>query len=313
MGPNILGRSQGLTIITVLFGLLFFINGCSSAKENEATKSNIFSLSSEEVAGELKSAGEDEFLAGNYKAARPLLVSAGRTGSLRAVFFLRILTEHGLDGLPPNIDESNRLVALMAAMKDRLIELASKGPQADRHIYQASLALLYFRGQIDGKQNLELALELSRLASASKFTPAMNLAAAILMNPDLKASFFKGLLGGNDNEAFILSLEAAQKNDPLAMGNVGYLYRTGQGVTKDPFQGASWARKAADLPQTTARVLNDLGAIYEEGLAVTMDKAEAQRWYGLAAARGCREGFTNQSRLKSGKNDSPAVLTSLEY
>jgi TPR repeat protein len=141
----------------------------------------------------------------------------------------------------------------------------------------------------------------------------MNLTAAILLTPGVDAGPIKDLVSGGIIEAYELSLAAANKNDPLAMGNIGYLYRTGRGISLDSFLGASWTRKAAELPQTTPRVLNDLGAIYEEGKAVTPDKAEAQRWYGLAAARGYRMGTNNLSRLRSGHGGTPEILDGLEY
>jgi TPR repeat protein len=97
------------------------------------------------------------------------------------------------------------------------------------------------------------------------------------------------------------------------MGNVGYLFLTGTGTGKDLFQAASWARKAAGLPQTTARAMNDLGAMYEEGGAVTQDLAEAAKWYGKAAARGYPGAAANLARAKSGKAGAPTVLAGLEY
>ncbi|MDR2301431.1 MAG: sel1 repeat family protein [Deltaproteobacteria bacterium] len=292
-------------------GLLVFLAGCSGTGGTVDDR-GIFKPD-KAIPGEIKPAGEAEFLAGDYKAAKPLLTEAGRNGSLRAVFYLRIIVEIGLDGEAPNAQEADRLVTLMGAMKSRLEDLAFNGPGADQGIYLTSLAIAYFRGKIEGGPDLQRALRLAREAASRGFIPGVNLAAAILVTPGVEAGVIKDLWGGGLNEAFNLSHSAALKNDVLAMGNVGYLYRVGQGVSLDAYQGASWSRKAAQIPQTTPRVLNDLGAVYEEGRAVTPDKDEALRWYGLAAARGYKMGANNQARLRSGKGGSPEVLTGLEY
>ncbi|MDR1109177.1 MAG: hypothetical protein LBP92_00405 [Deltaproteobacteria bacterium] len=297
----------------VMLALLALQPGCSGQAGPAPDAAGPYPPVPGGVAGELKPAGEDEFLRGDYKAARPLLVNAGRGGSLRAVFFLRIISERGLDGQAPNPDEAGRLVALLAAMRGRLEELADRGPAADRPIYQASLALVFLRGQTDGGQDLARALGLARQAASGGLVPAMNLAAAVLLTPGAEAGLLKDLWGGGRSEAFALSLRAAKAGDALAMANVGYLFRTGTGTAQDLFQGASWARKAAALPQTTARAMNDLGAIYEAGGAVTPDKAEAARWYGLAAARGYPGAAASQARARSGKAGTPAVLDGLEY
>jgi TPR repeat protein len=198
-------------------------------------------------------------------------------------------------------------------MKERLEELAHNGPSEDQAIYYSSLALAYFKGKIEGGPDLNVALELAREAASRDFIPGMNLAAAILVTPGVDAGLIKDLYGGGPIEAYNLSHSAARRGDVLAMGNVGYLCRLGQGVSLDAYKGASWARRAASLNPTTPRVFNDLGAIYEDGRAVTPDKDEAMRWYGQAAARGYHMGSTNLSRLRSGKAGPPEVLVGLEY
>ncbi|MDR3134621.1 MAG: sel1 repeat family protein [Deltaproteobacteria bacterium] len=304
--------NKGLIFGLVAIWLLTVSLGCSGG-QGTVSESGVYNPSPGQVVGELKPGGENEFLAGNYREARPLLTNAARGGSLRAIYYLRIIVDRGLDGQAPNPDEANKLLSLMAAMQDRLKELAESGPKDDRGIYQASMAILYFRGFLDGGQNLGLALELARQSASSGFAPAVNLAAAILLTPGTEAGKIKDLFGMGLSEAFSMSLAQAQKNDPIAMGNVGYMYRAGQGTGQDHFQGAIWARKAASIPQTTPRVLNDLGAIYEEAKAVTKDMAEAKRWYGLAAARGYPAASRNLSRLRTNKGGIPETLTGLEY
>ena len=59
--------------------------------------------------------------------------------------------------------------------------------------------------------------------------------------------------------------------------------------------------------------MNDLGFYYEQGLAVTPDKAESTRWYRLAAARGSLQAQSNLARLKAGREGRPEVFEGIEY
>ena len=97
------------------------------------------------------------------------------------------------------------------------------------------------------------------------------------------------------------------------MGNASYLARNGIGTPLDPYLGAAWARKAANLPEATGRCLNDLGFYYERGLAVTQDLTEAGRWYSLAASKGSALAQSNLSRLNSKGAGAPEVFEGMEY
>jgi TPR repeat protein len=97
------------------------------------------------------------------------------------------------------------------------------------------------------------------------------------------------------------------------MGNLVYLFRQGIGTTAEPFQASSWARAAAEKNPNSPRVLNELGIIYEEGRAVTQDKTEAARWYGLGANRGYQLAKDNAARLKANSPGAPSFLDGFEY
>ena len=62
------------------------------------------------------------------------------------------------------------------------------------------------------------------------------------------------------------------------------MYVEGQGVSKNPPQGATWLRKAADQGQAEAEA--KLGTMYMEGQGVPEDYAEALSWSGKAADQG---------------------------
>jgi TPR repeat protein len=308
---NLIAAAAIVLILTVLTPSCFSLTGWFSDSPDEAPSG------SQNAVGEIKPAGEAEFLAGDFRTARTLLTNAGRAGSLRAVFFLRIITQYGLDGLPPNPDEAKRFLALLANSKDRLIELAAKAPLEDRPIYDTALAHLYFTSYFAPLPDYAAAITLSRQAAETGFTPAMNLSAAIILTPEAAEATSK-MLGNifgqaGPAEAFSWSHKAALAGDVLAMGNVSYLYRAGLGTNRDPLMAASWARRAADKPQTSARCFNDLGYFYQLGTAVSPDLTEAARWYKLAADRQYPLAAANLSGLKAKPPAAPSVFDGLEY
>jgi TPR repeat protein len=79
-------------------------------------------------------------------------------------------------------------------------------------------------------------------------------------------------------------LQAAALGLPLAMKNLGNLYRDGRGVPKDYAQARQWYEKAAAGGQTVAMV--QLGELYRQGHGVPKDIAQARQWYEKAAAGG---------------------------
>jgi hypothetical protein len=304
--------SKWLRTIFFMAGLvlaLSAVSGCLwSQTEPEANSTNNPYQAS--ALGELRPAGEEQFLHQDFKAAKPLLTAAGRAGSLRAVIFLRLISEYGLDSSAPNPDEAHRFLSLLAASRERLTNLAENGPASDRPIYLTALAVLYLRGYFPEGPSQAQALQAARKAAASNFVPAKNvLAAAILgLGPEKSSPSVLNRL-----EAYQALQSAADAGDVLAMSNLSYVIRLGLGTSTSPFRAASWAHRAASLPQTSARCLNDLGFFYEQGLAVSPDPAEAARWYGLAAVRGYSLAISNLNRIKSSQKGTPEVFDGLEY
>ncbi len=60
------------------------------------------------------------------------------------------------------------------------------------------------------------------------------------------------------------------------------MYSTGVGVTLDFAEAAKWYRKAADQGDTDAQ--NQLGSMYGNGQGVPQDNVEAYRWFDIAAS-----------------------------
>jgi tetratricopeptide (TPR) repeat protein len=79
--------------------------------------------------------------------------------------------------------------------------------------------------------------------------------------------------------------QAAAQGDVRAQYAVGELYQKGLGVPADDAEAVRWFKLAAN--QSNARAQAELGYIYSDGgPGVVPDAAEAARWYSLAAAQG---------------------------
>ncbi|MEZ5593762.1 MAG: caspase family protein [Gammaproteobacteria bacterium] len=76
-------------------------------------------------------------------------------------------------------------------------------------------------------------------------------------------------------------LAPAESGDPQAQANVGEIYERGLGVAPDYAQAAVWYRKAAEQGLPRAQI--NLGHLYERGLGVPQDKTQALNWYRAAA------------------------------
>jgi TPR repeat protein len=77
---------------------------------------------------------------------------------------------------------------------------------------------------------------------------------------------------------------AADRGVASAQYNLGVMYENGMGVAKDSAQAVIWYRKAAD--QGLAQAQTNLGAMYENGIGVAKDSAQAVAWYRKAADQG---------------------------
>jgi TPR repeat protein len=82
-------------------------------------------------------------------------------------------------------------------------------------------------------------------------------------------------------------LEPAQKGDPNAQVELGWMYYKGEDVTQDYQKALEWFRKAAEQGDAKAQVA--LGGMYEVGKGVPKNKRQAVMWYQKAAERGYSE------------------------
>jgi hypothetical protein len=77
--------------------------------------------------------------------------------------------------------------------------------------------------------------------------------------------------------------KAADKDDAIAMKNLGVLYHIGNGVTQDYAKAREWYEKAADKEDAIA--MENLGVLYQNGLGVPRDFAKAREFFEKAAAK----------------------------
>jgi S1-C subfamily serine protease len=89
---------------------------------------------------------------------------------------------------------------------------------------------------------------------------------------------------GDYARAFELWSTLAEKGDADAQYLVGYLYDDGLGVEHDLAEAAHWYRMAAEQQHTHAQF--NLAIFYADGLGLPRDPVEAYRWFMLAADTG---------------------------
>ncbi len=96
---------------------------------------------------------------------------------------------------------------------------------------------------------------------------------------------------GNYHAAIKIWRKAADQGNAPAQHNLGVMYDTGLGVAQDYAQAAQWFRKAAD--QGFAQAQYNLGIMYYNGQGVAQVYAQAAQWYRKAADQGDARAQTN--------------------
>ena len=103
---------------------------------------------------------------------------------------------------------------------------------------------------------------------------------------------------GNASETAIGELmRLARQGNTAAQVRLAYLYYTGRDipVPRNVHEGAAWYRAAAEKGDAIARY--NLGVVYEHGMGVAADRAEAIRWYRAAAEAGASRAEAALRRL----------------
>ena len=76
---------------------------------------------------------------------------------------------------------------------------------------------------------------------------------------------------------------AAEQGDAKAQSQLGLMYDQGLGVSQDYAEAAQWFRLAAE--QGDAGAQGQLGAMYATGKGVSRDEVQAHMWLSLAPLR----------------------------
>src|SRR5262249_10077743 len=83
-------------------------------------------------------------------------------------------------------------------------------------------------------------------------------------------------LRGDPAAAARIWRRAAERGDPSAMCQLGFLYDRGEGVPKDAAEALRWYRAAAEKGNPTA--MFNLSLIYHQGRGVPKDDAAGDAW-----------------------------------
>ena len=100
-------------------------------------------------------------------------------------------------------------------------------------------------------------------------------------------------------EAQFAFAEALKKENPEALYLMGLMYRTGDGVEKDPGLALDWLKKAADKGHPEA--MYTIGTVYRTGDGVAANPALAAKWLKKAANAGYQEAKTDLALLEAEK------------
>ena len=106
--------------------------------------------------------------------------------------------------------------------------------------------------------------------------------------------------------------KAAAQGNTTAQNSLGSMYYSGEGVTKDNVKAVEWWSKAAAQGNTTAQ--NNLGGMYYSGEGVTKDNVKAMEWYRKAAKQGNANGQNSLGYMyKLGEGASQDIAKSIEW
>jgi TPR repeat protein len=108
---------------------------------------------------------------------------------------------------------------------------------------------------------------------------------------------------GDYGAAIHLWRPLAEQGNREAQFRLGIIYEQGLGVTKDDAEALLWYRRAAEQGNETAQFA--LGSAYEAGSGVPLNYQEAARWYRKAADQGSIGGQVNLSSMYAGGRGVP--------
>jgi uncharacterized protein len=136
------------------------------------------------------------------------------------------------------------------------------------------------------------------------------LTALALANPAASADYASAMTAFDrgDYAAALPELRLlAESGQAAAQNTLGVMYDRGLGLPADLAEASTWFRRAA--AQGDAKAQANLGVLHEQGRGVARDLAEAVRWYRLAAAQGRAVAENNLAAiLAQGRHGPPDLV-----
>ena len=95
---------------------------------------------------------------------------------------------------------------------------------------------------------------------------------------------FSGVVSGQDEADFYETKRLAERGLAFAQVNLGLMYDLGVGVPENKAEAARWYRLAAE--QGNALAQTNLGLMYANGEGIPQNNARAYMWWSVAAEQG---------------------------
>jgi len=109
-----------------------------------------------------------------------------------------------------------------------------------------------------------------------------------------------------------LTRARAEQGDAEAQNSLGVMYDHGLGVPEDDAEAVTWYRRAAEQGLAVAQF--NLGWMYAEGEGVPRDYVEAMTWFRLAAEQGYAPAQGNLGVMyDNGRGVPPAELPAADH
>ena len=96
--------------------------------------------------------------------------------------------------------------------------------------------------------------------------------------------------------AFDLTMALAKQGEAYAQYNLGVMYDNGMGVPENDAEAVKWYRKAADQGDADAQF--NLGVMYDNGIGVPENSIRAYVWWSMAKTQGNTKASHNLEILK---------------
>lgn len=161
---------------------------------------------------------------------------------------------------------------------DKALKLYKKAAEQGDIKAQNNLGVCYEEGKSVEQDNQKTIFWYTKAAEQGYLLAQMNL-----------AGFFYNR--GEYEEAFPWVLKAAEAGKSEAQNTLGWMYRHGNGVDKNPKRAFDWYRKAAEQGNSDAQFR--LAYAYDVGEGVERDQKQAAIWYKKLAANENRSALHN--------------------